>query len=214
MVYSVINGWWAGKPPSFRRCFWRLGSQFHNSLYVYEYLVVWIPWCCLSPVIDRRPVQGDPASHPTYVAVKIILIIRTSSRNMRNKHFDSQFFLKSSQETFYWLQNDTDFWTWCMKLADRKHGASPPHVPTNRAAVVINKAEIPSIYLLEKQCNARRKIDASCAQFLLPSGLQVKRTLAVTVSILSQFPGTSRQEWCCLSTINNSGNGRNHSDCC
>lgn len=38
---------------------------------------------------------------------------------------------------------------------------------------------------------------------LCSSGLKVKRTLAVTVPIWSQFPGTSRQECCCLSTINN-----------
>lgn len=38
---------------------------------------------------------------------------------------------------------------------------------------------------------------------LCSSGPKVKRALAVTVPIWSQFPGTSRQECCCLSTINN-----------
>lgn len=53
-----------------------------------------------------------------------------------------------------------------------------------------------------RQCQ-RMKIDCFVLRPLCSSGPKVKCTLAVTVSIWSQFPGTSRQEWCCLSTINN-----------
>lgn len=50
--------------------------------------------------------------------------------------------------------------------------------------------------------NQQLKIDSSCTSLHMPSRNKIKRTLALTVSIWCQFPGTSRQEQQHLSTIN------------
>lgn len=96
--------------------------------------------------------------------------------------------------------------TFGFKLSGRTGwGAKSPCCTNNRNTVLINEAEILYFqkYLYRNKPLPRMKIDSSCCTFSEPPGPKMKCTLAVTVSIWSQFPGTSRQECCCLSTINN-----------
>lgn len=69
-----------------------------------------------------------------------------------------------------------------------------------------NRKQIVFIYLLslEPGDDGEWGLILSVLRPLCSWGPTMKRTLAVTASIWSQFPGTSRQECCCLSGINNS----------